>query len=99
MTEETLITAPLEIGIMTPFITINGDKRRTLVDDRAAILPVLRELMERLSQTNPNGRNYIGQGEAYGRDRTIYANRVIVVKNLYDDILHEAMAIQKGGER
>ena len=85
--------------LMTPFITINGDSRDTLVNDRAAVLPALREAMKLLSETKPNGRNYIGHSEAYERDRAIYAARYKTLQNLHDDILHEALAIDRGGER
>jgi len=85
--------------LMTPFITINGDSRDTLVNDRAAVLPALREAMKLMSETKPNGRNYIGQNEAYERDRAIYVERYKTLQNLHDDILHEALAIDRGGER
>lgn len=83
--------------LMTPFITISGDSRDTLIHDRVDCLTPLREAMKRLSETAPNGRNYIGHSEAFERDRAIYAARYAVLKNLHDDILHEALAIQKGG--
>ena len=85
--------------LMTPFITISGDSRDTLVNDRAAILPVLREAMKLMSETKPNGRNYIGHSEAYERDRAIYAARFSTLDTLYNAILYEALDIDRGGER
>lgn len=85
--------------LMTPFITINGDSRDTLVNDRAAVLPALREAMKLMAETKPNGRNYIGQNEAYERDRAIYAERFSALDTLYNTILYEALDIDRGGER
>jgi len=82
---------------MTPFISISGDSRDTLVNDRAAVLPALREAMKLMSETKPNGRNYIGQNEAYERDRAIYAKRFAALDALHNALLDEALAIQKGG--
>jgi hypothetical protein len=84
--------------LMTPFVTISGDKRETLVNDRVDCLTPLREAMKRMCHTMPNGRNYIGHSDAYERDRAIYAERYKTLQNLHDDILHEAMAIQLKGE-
>jgi len=84
--------------LMTPHITINGDSRETLVNDRAAVLPALREAMKLMVETKPNGRNYIGHSDAYERDRAIYAERYKTLQNLHDDILHEALAIDREGE-
>ncbi len=83
--------------MMTPFITISGDKRETLINDRVDCLTPLREAMKRLSETKPNGRNYIGQNEAYERDRAIYAKRFAALDALHNTLLDEALAIQKGG--
>ena len=85
--------------LMTPFISISGDSRDTLVNDRAAVLPALREAMKLMGETNPNGRNYIGQNEAYERDRAIYAERFSALDTLYNTLLDEALAIDWGGER
>jgi len=85
--------------LMTPFITISGDRRDTLVNDRAAVLPALREAMKLMSETKPNGRNYIGQNEAYLHDRAIYAARFSTLDTLYNTLLDEALAIDRGWER
>lgn len=84
--------------LMTPFISISGDSRDTLVNDRVDCLAPIREAMTRLKATAPNGRNYIGHSEAFERDRAIYAERYKTLQNLHDDILHEAMSIQLKGE-
>lgn len=84
--------------LMTPLITISGDKRETLVNDRAAVLPALREAMKLMAETKPNGRNYIGHTDTYERDRAIYVERYKTLQNLHDDILHEALAIDRGGD-
>ena len=83
--------------LMTPFITISGDKRETLINDRVDCLTPLRETMKRLKATAPNGRNYIGHSEAFERDRAIYVARYSALSDLYNDLLDEALAIQKGG--
>ena len=84
-------------NLMTPHITISGDSRETLVNDRVDCLTPLREAMKRLKATAPNGRNYIGHIDVYERDRAIYVARYSALQDLYDDILNEALAIQKGG--
>ena len=83
--------------LMTPFISISGDSRDTLVNDRVDCLAPIREAMTRLKATAPNGRNYIGHSEAFERDRAIYAARYSALSDLYNALLDEALAIQKGG--
>lgn len=85
--------------LMTPFITISGDSRETLVNDRAAVLPALREAMKLMGETKPNGRNYIGHSEAFERDRVIYAARFSTLDTLCNTLLDEALDIDRGGER
>lgn len=84
--------------LMTPHITLSGDSRETLVNDRAAVLPALREAMKLMAETKPNGRNYIGHIDVYERDREIYFERYKTLQNLHDEILYEALAIEREGD-
>lgn len=82
--------------LMTPFITISGDKRETLIKDRVCCMVPLRETLLCLSDTKPHGRNYIGQPEAYERDLKIYKERRDALEALLDALLEETLAIQSG---
>ena len=51
-----------------------------------------------MAETKPNGRNYIGHIDVYERDREIYFERYKTLQNLHDEILYEALAIEREGD-
>lgn len=78
---------------MIKFISGNGDSRRSLIDDRIAVLEHLRAARKALGETAPHGRNYIGDEAGYHFDREIWSDRALRIEELIAVIEVEAEAI------
>lgn len=80
--------------MMCPIITMNGDTRRELVEQRIAAMRGIATAMEAMKQMSPDGRNYIGNPPRLAADKAIYAARYAALSQLRDEIQEEALAIQ-----
>jgi hypothetical protein len=82
--------------LMKPIVNLNGTSRDDLIEQRMLAREAIRQAMEALQQTEPNGRDYIGHKEAYERDLAIYRQRLAMLDKLYNELELEAIAIQDG---
>jgi hypothetical protein len=82
---------------MRPFVNINGTTRAELVNQRREALDAILAAMKALETSLPHGRDYIGDPARYDHDRGIYRARFAKLDELYNEILEEALAIQKEG--
>jgi hypothetical protein len=80
--------------IMKPIVNINGTSRTELIEQRIDARRAVTALMETLQHMVPNGRDYIGNQEAFDRDRAIYRERFAALDALYNTLLDEALNIQ-----
>jgi len=80
--------------IMKPIVNINGTSREELIEQRIDARRAVAALMETLQHMVPNGRDYIGNQEAFDRDRAIYRERFAALDALYNTLLDEALNIQ-----
>ena len=83
-----------DAAIMRPIINLNGTSPDALIEARVAVRRDLRSVMTSLGETAPNGRDYIGNPEAYKRDLAIYRSRFAVLDALYNSLGDEALDIQ-----
>ena len=83
------------MDLMKPIINLNGTSRAELVETRIKARQACLDLIHKLGATAPNGRDYIGQPEAYKRDRDIYRQRFAFLDALYNTLGDEALAIQE----
>lgn len=83
--------------VMEPKININGMTREQHVRQRIDVLNAIENLMEKMSEIRPHGRDYIGNTEAYQRDLAIHNARFADLDRLRNEVQDEAMAIQEGG--
>lgn len=81
-------------NLMQPIITLCGTSRESLVRQRIEAREAVYQAMRSLGETAPNGRDYIGNNEAFARDREIYQARFAVLDKLHNELLDEAAAIQ-----
>ena len=80
--------------IMKPIISISGTSRAELIQQRIDARRAVMALMETLQHMVPNGRDYIGQNEAFERDRAIYRERFAALDALYNTLTDEALHIR-----
>ena len=80
--------------IMKPIVTISGTSRQELIDQRIEAGRALMALMKAMSNMVPNGRDYIGQNEAYERDRSIHRQRFAALDALHNTLMDEALSIR-----
>jgi hypothetical protein len=81
-------------NLMRPIINLNGTSREALIDARLEARTACLALMSALGGTRPNGRDYIGHPHAFNRDIAIYADRLLALDKLHNDLGDEALAIQ-----
>ena len=80
--------------IMKPIISISGTSRQELIDQRIEAGRALMALMKTMSNMVPNGRDYIGQNEAYERDRSIHRQRFAILDAMHNNLMEEALHIR-----
>lgn len=79
--------------LMKPILNLNGTSAQALVDARIEARAACQGLMKAIAETAPNGRDYIGNLEAYERDLDIYRARFAAIDKLYNALEDEAMLI------
>ena len=82
--------------LMRPIPNLNGTSREALIEARVNAREAIARLMALLSETAPNGRDYIGHPDALARDTAIYRARFASLDALSNELLDEAVAIQDG---
>ena len=76
----------------------NGTSVQELVDQRRAAMSALDAAISALRDMTPNGRDYPGRPEACKADREIHYARIAALSALSNEIMGEALAIQRQRE-
>jgi len=79
--------------IMTPILSLHGTSADELIQQRIDACAAIRDAMQALSATSPNGRDYIGHPSLYEADRAIYAERFAALDRLHNELMAEAEKI------
>lgn len=84
--------------MIQPIININGTSRDEHIALRRTALDAIGAAIEALRPLAPNGRDYPGQPERLEADRSAHFDRLVDLRNLSDEIMREAIAIQRGAD-
>ena len=79
--------------LMNPSININGTSRASLIQARRDAMDSIRVAMEKLGETRPHGRDYVGRDHQYSLDRALYQERFAKLDSLFNDLQDEALAL------
>ena len=80
--------------MITPKININGSSVFDLIEPRQKAWKAIDEAVEQLQRVTPNGRDYPGNAVACTADREEHYDRIAMLRQLQDILLHEALAIK-----
>jgi hypothetical protein len=81
--------------MIQPTININGTSADDLINPRRRAMDHLNDAIEALKPVTPNGRDYPGDTERCLRDRDEHFARLRTLKEIYEQIYAEAVAISK----
>jgi hypothetical protein len=81
--------------MIRPTININGTDALDLINARRDAMDHLMDAIEALKQVTPNGRDYPGDTMACVADRTTHFDRIAALHTLREELLDEALYIQK----
>jgi hypothetical protein len=81
--------------MIRPILNNNGTDALDLIDARRNAMDLINELIEALKQVTPNGRDYIGDTERLTADRNLHFDRLAALHTLREELLDEALYIQK----
>jgi hypothetical protein len=81
--------------MIRPTLNLNGSSAFDLIDPRRTAMGLIDEVIDALKQATPNGRDYIGDNERCTADRTIHFDRLAALHTLREELLDEALYIQK----
>ncbi len=81
--------------MIRPIININGTEPLDLINARRDAMDLINELIETLKQVTPNGRDYMGDTMRCVADRNIHFDRLAMLHTLREELLDEALYIQK----
>jgi hypothetical protein len=76
----------------------NGTGAQELVDQRLAVMSAIAGAIAALRDMTPNGRDYPGRPEACKADREIHYARIAALSALNNEIMGEALIIQRQRE-
>ena len=76
----------------------NGTSAQELVDQRLAVMSAIADAIAALRDMTPNGRDYPGRPEACKADREIHYARIAALSALKNEIMGEALIIQRQRE-
>lgn len=83
--------------LITPTVHLNGSSKEELVQLRLAAVDACRVLYEAMQKASPNDRDYYPQGEGVGKQaREAWAERMLMIEQLSDELLTDAMKITLG---
>ena len=86
------------MATMRPFVNINGTAREELVEQRRSLLEAILDAKAALAKSLPHGRDYIGDPARFDHDRGVFNARYTALDDLYNEVLEEALQIQRQGE-
>lgn len=76
----------------------NGTSVEELVNQRRAVMDGLSQAIEAMREMTPNGRDYPGRPEACKADREAHYARIAALSALSNQIMGEALQIQRQRE-
>ena len=83
--------------MIRPTLNINGTDAFDLINPRREAMALIDEVIDALKQATPNGRDYIGDNDRLTADRTTHFDRLAALHTLREELLDEALHIQKQG--
>jgi hypothetical protein len=83
--------------MIRPVLNNNGTDALDLINPRRDAMALIDEVIDALKQATPNGRDYIGDTERLTADRNIHFDRLAALHTLREELLDEALHIQKQG--
>jgi len=81
--------------MILPTININGTDALDLINPRRDAMDHLMDAIEALKQITPHGRDYPSDTLACVADRTTHFDRIAALHTLREELLDEALYIQK----
>jgi hypothetical protein len=81
--------------MIRPIINNNGTDALDLIDGRRNAMDLINELIEALKQVTPNGRDYLGDRDRLIADRELHFDRLAALHTLREELLDEALHIQR----
>ena len=81
--------------MIRPTLNLNGSSAFDLIDPRRTAMGLIDEVIDALKQATPNGRDYPGEYDRCTADRNIHFDRLAALHTLREELLDEALYIQK----
>jgi hypothetical protein len=81
--------------MIRPIINNNGTNALDLIDGRRNAMDLIEEVIDTLKQLTPNGRDYLGDRDRLIADRELHFDRLAALHTLREELLCEALHIQK----
>ena len=81
--------------MIRPVINNNGTDAFDLIDGRRTAMDCLMDAIEALKQVTPNGRDYPSEYDRCVADRNTHFDRLAALHTLREELLDEALYIQK----
>jgi hypothetical protein len=81
--------------MIRPTININGTDALDLINPRRDAMDLINEVIEALKQVTPHGRDYPSDTMACVADRNTHFDRIAALHTLREELLDEALYIQK----
>jgi hypothetical protein len=81
--------------MIRPILNNNGSSAFDLIDPRRTAMDLLLDVIDALKQVTPNGRDYPGDTLACVADRATHFDRLAALHTLREELLDEALYIQK----
>ena len=84
--------------MILPTIHIGGTSQRDLVEAMCDAKNAMDEAIEKIAKTSPNQRDYIWDNDAYKAAQKEHNDRIVIAKNLRDQLNNLATAISEIGD-
>lgn len=81
--------------MIRPTLNINGTSAFDLIDPRRTAMDLINDVIDALKQVTPNGRDYPGDTLACVADRTTHFDRLAALHTLREELLDEALHVQR----
>jgi hypothetical protein len=81
--------------MIRPIINNNGTNALDLIDGRRNAMDLIDEVIDTLKQLTPNGRDYLGDRDRLIADRELHFDRLNDLHTLREELLDEALHIQR----
>jgi hypothetical protein len=81
--------------MIRPVLNNNGTDAFDLIDPRRTAIGLIDEVIDALKQATPNGRDYLGDRDRLIADRELHFDRLAALHTLREELLDEALYIQK----